>query len=260
MATDAGTSLIHIAPTGVEKIADKATQTAALVTGGGQNPDAGTTTFQILSGGSPLTGTTTFTIATSGEYAPPGPALDTTPVLDCIDLGDERALRMMAAIPPYLRTDPTIRATLCTVGRELNRFEAALNAFRLGTFPLTATESTLEIYEQLMQLHAETSDGTPLTLDERRAQVDAHLLKRRVAKRYDWQQALTEFIGTSGWSYSESPPYTVNLTTPFDPTGDKTAAITAYARKITPSHLVLVVNGNYAGFQIGISHIGTDRI
>lgn len=205
--------------------------------------DAGTTTFQITTyGASP---------PTSSPFSPPDP----TQYKDCIDLGEPRATRMLNAMPPYFANDPTIRAYVCACAKELNRIEVEANALRDGAFPDEADLRTLAYYEALFGL-----TNTALDLTTRRDDVIAHLRKRKVAERYDWQQALQSFIATTGWSYAEAPPYTVNLTTPVDPTGSRTPVIAAYARAITPAHLVLVVNGSYGGFQIGISHIGIDPL
>jgi hypothetical protein len=186
----------------------------------------------------------------AGDTTPP-PAVDPTLFQDCIDLGEPRATRMLAALPPYFASDPTIRAYLCTCARELNRIEAAADALRLGSFPATANESTLEFYERMFGL-----SSVGLSTAQRQSDVIAHIRKRRVATRFDWQTALTAFIGSAGWSYVETPPYTVLIHAPVDPTGDRTAAIAKFARAITPAHLTVTVTGDYGAFQIGISHIG----
>lgn len=184
------------------------------------------------------------------------PVYDDTLFLDDIALGSPRAVRMQQALPPYYWDDPTVRGYICATARELDRIQAAGAAARTAMFPGTADDRTLDYYEALFSLSSKA-----LTLDARRADIVGHLRKRSVASRYDWQQALDAFIAAPGnWSYAEALPYTVNLTIPVDPTGDRTPIITAYARAVTPAHLLLVVNGNYGAFQIGISHIGIDPL
>lgn len=184
------------------------------------------------------------------------PPLDSTLYMTDVDRGVERASRMIDMLPPYLADDPQVRSYVSTLARELDRIEAAMNAMRDGAFPLTADLRMLAIYEALFGL-----SNTSLTLTQRRTDVVAHMRKRGVASRYDWQQALDAFIATpGGWSYAEAPPYTVNLTVPVDPSGNRVPVITAYARAVTPAHLALVVNGSYGGFKVGIDHIGVDAL
>lgn len=184
------------------------------------------------------------------------PAYDDTQFEDDIDRGSERAVRMLGYLPPYFWSDPTVRGYICTLAREFDRVQAAAESLRAGAFPPTADERTLEYYEAIFSL----SNGA-LDMAARRDDIVAHMRKRSVASRYDWQQALDAFINRpGGWSYAEALPYTVNLTVPVDPSGDRTPVITAYARAVTPAHLLLVVNGNYGNFQVGISHIGVDPL
>jgi hypothetical protein len=180
------------------------------------------------------------------------PVLDATLYEDDIDRGSERAVRMIESLPPYWRDDPQARAYVCAVARELDRVEAAAEAMREGAFPSTADLRTLAYYETLFGL-----SNTSLTLAARRTDVVAHLRKRSVASRYDWQQALSAYLGL-GWSYSESAPRTVTISTAVDPTGVRLPARTAFARAITPAHIALVVNANYGTFQVGISILDTD--
>lgn len=179
------------------------------------------------------------------------PALDTTR-LDDIDLGKPRATRMINYLPPYFQSDPQIRSFVCAAAREIDRIEAAAVALRTGAFPSTADLRTLVYYEKLFGL-----TNTALSLAARRTDVVAHMRKRSVASRFDWQAALESFIAApGGWSYAEVPTYQINLTVPVDPSGSRVPVITAFARAVTPAHLTLVVNGTYGSFQVGISHIG----
>jgi hypothetical protein len=184
------------------------------------------------------------------------PAFDTNLFQDDIDLGVPRAVRMINNLPPYYQEDPTVRGYVCAMARELDRLQGAGETLRLDSYPLTGDARTLDYYEALFAL-----TNKLLTIEERRADVVGHLRKRSVASRYNWQQALDAFIAAPGsWSYAESPPYTVLLTVPVDPTGNRVPVITAYARAVTPAHLLLVVNGNFGNFQVGISHIGIDPL
>lgn len=182
------------------------------------------------------------------------PALDSGLFQDDIDLGVPRAVRMIEAFAPDFQDDPTIRAYVCTLAREFDRVEAFAQALRIGTFPAEATEATLVYYERLFGL-----SNTGLTTAERRQDVVAHMRKHSVASRYDWQTALGSLIGL-GWSYEESLPYTLLLTVPVDISGARVPVITDFARAITPAHLLLVVNGDYGSFQVGISHLGIDPL
>lgn len=221
--------------------------------------DAGTNISVIVTGSGAQkiadSGTTTFTINPAAIVGITSPALDTTGYQDAIDGGNVRANRMLDAIPPYYRNDPTVRGYFGAWAKELDRFEAAAQALRSGAFPATASERTLEYYERLFLI---TTTG--LSTADRQANVAAHMRRRRVAQRYDWQQALLAFIGSADWSYSEGPhdTYTVNLTLPPDPT--TVAVTTAFAREITPAHLNIAVNGSYGGFLVGVSRIGIDPL
>lgn len=254
---DAGTSTVGIVTSGAEKVADGGT-VVINISAGGVFPDAGTAVISIATSGgqNPDFQTTVIGIVTSGDggVLAPTQAFDATLQRDCIDQGDPRALRMMDNLPPYLTEDPTIRAYICSCAKELNRIEAAAVAMRTGSFPDQADLRTLVYYEGLFGL-----SNTALTLDQRRADVVAHMRKRRVASRYDWQAALQSFIGL-GWTYAEQLPYNVLLTTPIDPTGARTPIITSFARAITPAHLQLIVNGSYGNFKVGISQIGIDPL
>lgn len=203
--------------------------------------DAATATFQVTSYG--------------GTAAGAAPAFDSTLFQDCIVAGNARANRMLSYLPPYFRDDPTIRSCICAWAKELDRIEAKAVATRTGAFPSVADLRTLAYYEGLFRL-----TNTSLTVAQRQADVIAHMRKRKVAERYDWQQALLQFIGSTGWSYAESSPYTVLLSTPVDPTGLRTPVITTFARAITPAHLQLVVNGAFGNFKVGISQIGIDPL
>lgn len=220
--------------------------------------DAATTAFTISTGSAFAfdAGTAGFTISTyGGTPAAAAPTFDPTTFQDCIDLGEPRATRMLNALPPYFSQDPFVRGIICAAAKELNRVEAQADELRSGAFPSEADERTLEYYEALFALTI-----TGLSTADRQAQVVAHLRQRQVAERFDWQQALLAFIGSTGWSYAESSPYTVLLTTPVDPTGQRTPVITAYARAITPAHLQLIVNGAFGNFKVGISEIGIDPL
>lgn len=244
MATDAGTTTFTIASgSGAGGIADVAKATFQITSKGGQNPDYGFTTIAVSTPG-------------DGGVIAPTPAYDPTVFKDCLALGEPRATRMLNYLPPYFQEDPTIRSMICVWAKELNRIEAEANALRQGAFPDQADLRTLAYYEDLFGL-----SNASLTIDQRRADVLAHMRKRKVATRYDWQQALQTFIG-SGWTYQEGLPntFTVLLTTPVDPTGQRTPLITAFARSITPAHLNLVVNGVYGNFKVGISLVGIDPL
>lgn len=205
--------------------------------------DAGTTTFQIGSYG--------------GTPGPPAPTYDPSVYQDCISAGSPRAVRMINYLPPYYFNDPTVRGYICACAKELDRIEAQADELRDGAYPFQADERTLEYYENLFQLTI-----TGLTTAQRQDQVVAHVRQREVASRLEWQESLLDFIGPTGWSYAESltSPYTILLTTPVDPTGQRTPVITAYARAITPAHLQLIVNGNFGNFKVGISEIGIDPL
>lgn len=222
---------------------DAATSAALITSSSAAAFDAGTTVFQVTS-----YGTTPAAIAST---------FDPTLFQDCIAAGNARANRMMNAMPPYYANDPTVRGYVCAMAKELDRVEAQANATRSGAFPSQADLRTLAYYEKLFSL---TIVG--LTQAQRQSQVTAHFRQRQVAERFDWQQALLTFIGSTGWSYAESPsnPYTILLTTPVDPSGQRTPVITAFARAITPAHLQLIVNGSFGNFKVGISLIGIDPL
>lgn len=222
--------------------------------------DAGSSTavFTTLAAFAYDSGTTTFVIGSyGGSPGPAAPTYDPSVYLDCISTGSPRAVRMMNYLPPFYFNDPTVRGYVCACAKELDRVQAQADELRDGAFPFQADERTLEYYENLFQL---TIVG--LTTAQRRSQVVAHVRQRRVASRLDWQQSLLDFIGPTGWSYAESlsSPYTILLTTPLDPSGQRTPVIAAYARAITPAHLQLIVNGAYGNFKVGISHIGIDPL
>lgn len=240
---DVGTTTLTLLGGGTYKITDVGTTTFAVVSSGAQNPDYGFTTIAISTpgdGGS-IQATQTF---------------DPNVYQDCIAKGEPRALRMLDYLPPYFQEDPTIKALVCAYAKELSRIQAKAEALRQGAFPDQADLRTLAYYEKLFGL-----SNTALSIDNRRLDVLAHMRKRKVATRFDWQTALATFIG-AGWTYSEGAPGTFNilLTTPVDPTGTQTALIAAYARAITPAHLNLIVNGAYGNFKVGISFIGIDPL
>jgi hypothetical protein len=187
-----------------------------------------------------------------GGYTSPTP--DTSPVggLAGSEFDTSRAERMIENLPPYLRDDPTVRSFVFVCARELDRIEAAANALRAGAFPDAADLRTLIIYEALFRISA-----AGLGLDARHAAVVAHMRKRHVATRYDWQAALTALLG-AGWSYVESTPYMILLHTPVELDPARTAAVAAFAREITPAHLDLTITDDFGAFQVGISLIGDD--
>lgn len=222
--------------------------------------DTATTTFVVTS--APIdkiadVGSITIAINRATQPWPSSPPFDSTLYRSPIALGNVRALRMLNALAPYFQADPFVQSYISAMALELDRIEAAAEALRSGAFPSTADERTLAYYEFLFQI---SPDG--LTDAQRRANVVSYLHQRSVATRYGWQQAVQNFIGSTSWSYSEAGPNTfqILLNTPFDPVGDLTAQITAFAQQILPAHLLLVVNGSYGNFKVGISRVGIDPL
>lgn len=170
----------------------------------------------------------------------------------------DRALTMLEDLPPFLRDDPTVQASLQVIASEYDRVQTLAEEIRRTRFPQYADDANgfLAQWERVLGLPVAPS----LSVEQRRAIVLAHLRKRHASAGSDWEQAVQDALGGVPFSYTEGPEdYTIHVTIPFGGTSLSAARAEALLREITPAHLQIVTSYS-EGFLIGISRIGIEPI
>lgn len=153
---------------------------------------------------------------------------------------------MLADMPPFWRDDPDVQAIVHCQAREHERKQAKLDALVANLFPQSADASLLPAWEWLV---GTTINPVGLTVAQRRDTVMAYLATLRAAGTgLWWEETVTKVVGP-GWSYQEhlesdptSPPAgTIEIVLPFAPSSSTYAQTEALLRRITDSHIDLVV-------------------
>lgn len=165
----------------------------------------------------------------------------------------ETGQALVDRLPYFLHSAPEIVGTLDTLGREIDRMDAAVETLIANFFASTADEY-LHWHERLLGLAEDPPDKT---IAQRRASVLAiYASLASGGSGLAWEEDITRQIGTT-WSYEEYvsggglSPYTIRMTLPPDTTYETVALI----RSITPAHIQIGF-GSPLGFLVGESAIG----
>jgi hypothetical protein len=192
----------------------------------------------------------------------------------------ERALVMLGDLPPFLRDDPTVQASLQAIADEYDRVQALAEEIRRTRFPQLADDANgfLSQWEWVLGLPVAPS----LSVEQRQSIVLAHLRKRHASAGKDWETAVQDAFGGTPFAYTEGPepytihvvipfggtpfaytegpePYTIHVVIPFGGTTLSAGRAEALLREITPAHLQIITSYS-EGFLIGISRIGIEPI
>ena len=166
----------------------------------------------------------------------------------------DKGQAMLDQMPPYYSEDDATRTVIDVQGREFQRIEDMLVSLQTKTFVINADDEfrLLGMWEAVMGVPVESD----LPVERRRSLLLARIRGRDASTGESWVAAMTESLGTTGWSYSEGPsPYTINITVPYAPGSDNSNRAYSLAREITPAHLHLAM-GYTQGFIIGVSKVG----
>lgn len=177
---------------------------------------------------------------------------------------DEAVARLYDQLPTYYgdRDEPVpeIERWLRACSGEVELARGRLQRLRDGVAPIAITDEfgLLSRWERLLKLPVRPP-GTGETA--RRNAVMGKLRGRRVAEGRQWTDAITQGIGTNGWSHRENTPegFDLLIELPF-PSGSYQAQ-QAYILilQITPAHLSIGIS-HLGGFLVGISRVGIDTI
>lgn len=170
----------------------------------------------------------------------------------------ERALVMLGDLPPFLRDDPNVQASLQAIADEYDRVQALAEEIRRTRFPQLADDANgfLSQWEWVLGLPVAPS----LSVEQRQSIVLAHLRKRHASAGKDWETAVQDAFGGTPFAYTEGPePYTIHVVIPFGGTTLSAGRAEALLREITPAHLQIITSYS-EGFLIGISRIGIEPI
>lgn len=179
------------------------------------------------------------------------------------DLLTEKGREFLAALPPFLRQDPSYRAVLHCCAREAERADAELSQLQRELNPLTASDVGLDFFETLMEM--QSSRGQ-----------DVEARRLLVVRRFralegdpsgpDWVARVTARIGDVGWTYEESTggpeeptPQTLLITLPFAPISPQFAAARQVFAEETPTELRLIFISS-EGFFLDSSQLDTDGL
>lgn len=165
----------------------------------------------------------------------------------------ERTQEVLRDLPAYFDDERTIRAILNATTREQERVEALARDIQTQLYPQNVddTYGFLAMYERQYQLPVSPAGAT---VDQRRGRLLAFLQTQDSGEGRDWEQHLTDFLGTSSWSYVEGPGYHVTIVIPYLTTSYHAEAVRRYARVITPANLTITITDG-VGFILDVSHL-----
>lgn len=164
-----------------------------------------------------------------------------------------RLERMLEAIPPFYRRDPTVRGILNAEAKEIDRLEAAIDEVQRIPFPLE-TSTFLSLWEQFFGLPIEPEG---VSLAKRQSLIALEF--RRIAMMTfgsTWVERMDEVIGGK-WSHEEDEGI-LNIVVPFGENSGRVRFLATYARTITPANLEIHIFFE-EGFILGISQLGVSQ-
>lgn len=162
---------------------------------------------------------------------------------------------LLEDIQPELADDPAVSMAMEAVGAELQRVADIADRMRDNIFPRNANDEfgILGIYEWLFGLPVAPPTST---VQQRQDLVLAHFRKRIAGTGLDWQDALTNAMGSTLFSYQEGPtPNTVTVRYAFVAGAPSSALVQSFVREITPAHVQVLATFSQ-GFIVGVSLVG----
>jgi hypothetical protein len=147
---------------------------------------------------------------------------------------------LLGDLQPELQVVPEVKMALTALGSELERVEAAGSDLVSKMFPANAddTYGTLGLWESLLDLPVEPAG---VTVAARVRSVTAAAKSRHVASAVGWGALITEILGSSGWTHSESA-YAVTVNLLGLGTSYSAGQVAQIIRRVTPAHLSVTVN------------------
>ena len=163
-----------------------------------------------------------------------------------------RGQDILASMPPYYADDPAALSVVNVCANEVDRIESMLVAIQRAALPQWAddTYGLLSLWEYLVGLPVKPAQSVA----GRQARVNASR-RVKVATGADWWTALTNAIGTTSWTHTETPGIRVTLALPLESGSYYADTIISIARRLTPAHLDITTTYTL-GFIVGISNLG----
>lgn len=165
----------------------------------------------------------------------------------------------------YEQSDPTIRALLDAVGRELQRIEDYLLGLQASTPPQNASDQFLRYWESFLDLPVEPA-GVSVT--QRRVTINAAVRRRNAGPGTGWKALLDAVMNGAPWSHTENAdgsggytPYGIRFYgVGLDGTDYRLGIFDEMVRRITPAHLEInaVTASGDDTFRVGISEVGDE--
>lgn len=151
--------------------------------------------------------------------------------------------------------DPIVARWLEALAFEVERLRTLLLALRASSIPATSDDTVGSQRRWELALNVPVDAG--LTTVQRRAQLIARLVGRRVAHGSDWTAAMTAAIGSEDWTVQENTPGANQLTftIPFASGSFFAGRFAEIARAKTPANQQIIMSFG-EGFIVGTSEVG----
>lgn len=165
---------------------------------------------------------------------------------------------MLEDLPPFLRDDPDIQASLLVQANELTRIQDRLDAIIAQFWPQSATNQ-MPIWEKTLGLAADDQ----LTIEQRQQRALAFIAQAASSSSgASWEQNVTALVGEN-WDYNTSfsgpTARTVIVTIPFASGSSQAAYLRKLLRIIVPANMDIEVTYS-DGFVVGYSLIGEESL
>lgn len=169
------------------------------------------------------------------------------------------AERMVGYLPPWYAADDLFCRIQNALAKELQRAEDVLAEIRNQMLPQNA-DDTYGILGMWEALYGVPVEPPGVSLEQRRSIVIAQARKRSISSGLDWEEAVTEALGTNEWSYEEGiGDYVITVRIPYAPGGYTSGQVLGLLRAITSAHIILNIGYN-EGWLVGISLVGIDPL
>jgi hypothetical protein len=173
--------------------------------------------------------------------------------------GHALTMELLEDLPPVLREDPDMQAIIYCQAKEHERLQQTMDRVAANLFPQTADELGMPWWEALLGLPVEPVGQT---LAQRRETVMVYLSALRASGTGRWWVDTVSRLVGPGFEYEEhiagdggSPPaYTIRITLPFPPEGDRFRLLEGLLQQITDAHIDLVLSST-EGFHLDQSQL-----